>query len=194
MKGTAALLILPAAMPVIADTSPPDWSVAAQQIIEVASHPSSSQGYKYSGVDAGPFVTAGTLGAYSYVTEPEDAVVIDAARVYGILLSYLDVEEGWDGYRGKIPNRQAVLDAIEFLRLLPDGMPQSEPMLASDGEVGLFWNIDGYYIDIGFYGDGKLSFHFELPDGKEFGASYEGVAVLPEELESVFHGMSSSVS
>jgi len=127
----------------------------------------------------------GTASAGQFTEMRQEATKID--RLEAVLIAYRGLDHDWDGYGGQPPNEAAVDDALAFLRLLPLGTPNPTPTLSNDGEVGFFWKRDGYYIDIGFYGDGKYSYFGEDPNGVEFGSDSELVeSPLPDELEGAF--------
>jgi hypothetical protein len=85
----------------------------------------------------------------------------DCLEVLPILpdVSYRDLKDGWDGEESKKPNYDAIDDALSFIDLLPLGMELPEPMVAADGEVGFYWKKPNVYIDIGFKGNGKISYY-----------------------------------
>lgn len=83
----------------------------------------------------------------------------DEDKLHAKLLSYLELPHDWDG-RGAIPpSPNAVLDAIDFLGKRPSDVPLPFPQIASDGEVGLYWRTKEIHVEIGFYGDGELSYY-----------------------------------
>ena len=86
-------------------------------------------------------------------------------KIEGKITSYLTLEEGWDGYGGRPPTNQAIIDGLMWLSLLPTGYALPKSMLSGAGEVGLYWDADGFYCDIGFFGDGTFSYYAEAPDG-----------------------------
>ena len=80
-------------------------------------------------------------------------------KLHARLLSYLDLTDGWDGYRAAPPSIDAVLDAVAFLVIRPRDVPLPFPQLASDGEVGLYWRTGEIHAEVGFYGDGDVSYY-----------------------------------
>ena len=80
-------------------------------------------------------------------------------KLHGRLLSYLDLTDDWDGYGAAPPSIDAVLDAIDFLVTRPRDVPLPFPQIASDGEVGLYWRAGKVHAEVGFYGDGDLSYY-----------------------------------
>jgi len=72
------------------------------------------------------------------------------------LWGYLRLEEGWDGSGSVAPSEHAVKNAISFLHRFPDTMMEPTPMVAADGEVGLYWRHKGAYVEIDFAADGMM--------------------------------------
>ena len=75
------------------------------------------------------------------------------------LISYQNLSEGWDGYEGVPAAPNSISDAFRFLEMKPGDIQLPSAQLASDGEVGLYWNTQGIYAEIGFYGDGTFSWY-----------------------------------
>lgn len=80
-------------------------------------------------------------------------------KLHAKLLSYLELSYGWDGRDAVPPSLESVLDAFSFLAMRPVDMPFPFPQIASDGEVGLYWHTGQIHAEIGFYGDGDLSYY-----------------------------------
>lgn len=109
------------------------------------------------------------------------------SEVVGKLTSFMELKDGWDGYDGRAPSIDAIQDAISFAEKLNINMKMPKPMLSSDGEVGLFWEKDQNYIDVGFYGEKIYSFYAQFDDGQEI--LRDDVALedeLQEELKNKF--------
>ena len=68
-------------------------------------------------------------------------------------------EVNWDGYEGIAASSETVNDAIKFINKLPSNTTVPRPGLSGDGEISLFWEDNGVYIDIGFFGDGKYTLY-----------------------------------
>ena len=83
----------------------------------------------------------------------------DDDRLHATLLSYLDLPHDWDGYGAVPPSTDAVLDAVAFLVMRPRDIPLPFPQIASDGEVGVYWRTGEVHAEIGFCGDGDLSYY-----------------------------------
>ena len=83
----------------------------------------------------------------------------DEDKLHARLLSYPELPHDWDGRGAAPPSFNAVRDAISFLDKRPSDVPLPFPQIASDGEVGLYWRTGEIHIEIGFYGDGELSYY-----------------------------------
>ena len=84
---------------------------------------------------------------------------LDEDKLHAKLLSYLELPHDWDGRGAVPPSLDAVLDTIDFLGKRPPDVPLPFPQIASDGEVGLYWRTGEIHVEIGFYGDGELSYY-----------------------------------
>ena len=73
------------------------------------------------------------------------------------LKDYSLLDDGWDGPESKAASVQAIGMALQFVDKLPSGIPLPKPMLSSDGEVGLYWDVEAIYADVGFEEDDRLS-------------------------------------
>ena len=111
-----------------------------------------------------------------------DAEPTEKEKIEGRITSYLLLENDWDGYEGKPPSNQAVVDSLMWLSLLPTDTPLPKPMLSGAGEVGLYWEAADFYCDIGFFGDGTFSFYAERPDGSSMSNEDIEIKSTPESL------------
>jgi len=75
------------------------------------------------------------------------------------ILSFLSLKPGWGEPHYVPPRRTAIDDALRFLDRIPADcmLPHASP--AGDGEVNLCWRRGGLFIDVGFYGDGKVCYY-----------------------------------
>lgn len=88
-----------------------------------------------------------------------DAVLSD-------LLDYVTLEEGWDGYEASPPSFAAIAEAFSFLSLLfKVGAKAPIATISSAGEVGVYWRADDIYCEVGFVGDGIMSYFAEDEQG-----------------------------
>jgi len=104
-------------------------------------------------------------GESSLIDIENDREPTKKEKIAGAIISYRSLMNDWDGYGGNPPSNQAIVDSLLWLSLLPTKSPLPKPMLSGAGEVGLYWDTDGFYCDIGFFGDGTFSYYAEAPDG-----------------------------
>lgn len=57
------------------------------------------------------------------------------------------------------PSRAAVNEALRFADLLPADSPALHVSVADDGEVNFFRRGPGLFIDVGFFGDGRIHYY-----------------------------------
>jgi hypothetical protein len=108
------------------------------------------------------------------------------------ILSYLKLEHDWDGYDGVPPEKQAVISAINFVELLKkENFIQPKAMLSGDGEVGLYWDANGIFIDVGFEESGLMSFYAKTSTSEVFGGDELSPSAVPSELMHVLDMLSS---
>jgi hypothetical protein len=72
----------------------------------------------------------------------------------------------WDGDGGNPPNIDAQMDAHAFLEGIPDGRMPDVILAPGDGEIVFQWRKDGQFIEVGFYGDGTISWYIDRVDGR----------------------------
>lgn len=144
-----------------------NWSISTLPSAGRSNHKFSRSGVTY-------FAGAAILAATSTLT-PAVHAVDKGQRSYGIndgeyfkdersllideLRQYEQLEPGWDGTEDDVaPSRIAIDEAINFVENLPPFVHLPEPMVSSDGQVGLFWHDARIYLDIGFRGQGECIF------------------------------------
>ena len=100
-----------------------------------------------------------------------------------------DMEANPDSYIGpsdhppEAPNKEAFRDARMFINALPPNIPWAPSLyLLSDGEVYFCWQSTGYYLDLGFFGDGEGGSYFGHDASTEIGCDEFDPARLPDEL------------
>jgi hypothetical protein len=72
------------------------------------------------------------------------------------LREYMWLEEGWGGINSIAPSQIAIENALSFIHRFPDTLTQPTPMIAADGEVGLYWRHQSAYVEVEFAGDGMM--------------------------------------
>ena len=75
------------------------------------------------------------------------------------LSEYIGLKKGWDGPESIPPTIEAIADSMVFLACVPGKMPIPEPIVYTDGEVGLIWKWKDAYIECNFPGNGKLIYY-----------------------------------
>jgi hypothetical protein len=75
------------------------------------------------------------------------------------IMAYRHLPQDWDGEGGVAPLKGAIDDALAFIDLLPLTAKLPKPMVSGDGEVGFYWKTGDGYIDVGFFGDGKITYY-----------------------------------
>ena len=83
------------------------------------------------------------------------------------MVEYLNLAEGWDGADSIIVPKLAVENALSFLSKFPLNLAPPTPMIAADGEVGLYWRHQSAYVEVEFAGDGVVFGYGRDLDGKE---------------------------
>jgi hypothetical protein len=103
------------------------------------------------------------------------------------IMAYGHLPEDWDGEGGVAPSKEAVDDALAFMELLPLSGKLPKSMVSGDGEVGFYWKTDSAYIDVSFFGDGKIVYYGRaMHEGLEAqGAPHFSRSNLPKDLLEV---------
>ncbi|UDU81223.1 hypothetical protein [Pseudomonas sp. HN2-3] len=134
---------------------------------------SESQAFELENLASGIACGLGKQTPASYLELSYDSINVPASLVGAKesamqklrrkLDSYKSLKEGWDGYCAEPANRDSIVDARVFLSSLPENLPVPSPMLASDGEVSLFWETSDGYLEASFPGDGTYHYIFNAP-------------------------------
>ena len=97
-------------------------------------------------------------------------------RLHARLLSYRKLPHDWDGRGAVPPSLDAVSDAVQFLVTRPPDVRLPFPQIASDGEVGLYWRTGDVHAEVGFSGDGELSYYarYTPADGESVECGRDG--------------------
>jgi len=86
-------------------------------------------------------------------------------KTIGEILSYIDLTEGWDGYEAIVPDKETINSTLSFLDIIKsEYFPAPKAMLANDGEVSLYWEVNGKYLEIGFDGENQFSYLIDSED------------------------------
>ena len=86
-------------------------------------------------------------------------------RVEEDILRYKELVKGWDGYEGTAPTEGTISSALLFISLIRlEGFPAPTTTLSSNGEVSLYWEAEGRYLEVGFEEEGTLSYLIDSKD------------------------------
>lgn len=78
------------------------------------------------------------------------------------LQEYKKLPLQWDGYEAEIPNYDDINNCIVLVNLIYEKkLKIPKPMIASDGEISLFWEYNDNYMEIGFI-ENKYSFYIDI--------------------------------
>lgn len=131
-------------------------SISIMRFEEVA-RPESDQYETTLAVHPHPHRARAPTEPVQYLTRRREPSAED--KLHARLLSYRDLTDDWDGCGAAPPSIDAVLDAVDFLVMRPRDVPLPSPQIASDGEVGLYWRTGEVHAEVGFYGDGDMSYY-----------------------------------
>lgn len=106
---------------------------------------------------------------------------------------FLEIADGFDGYSGRPPNHQAVLDAIALANGLPTKATVPRVAVAGDGEIGFFWEGVDYFVDIGIQGDGTFSYFARMLQMESlYGDDVSIADGFPQALEAMLASIADS--
>jgi hypothetical protein len=83
------------------------------------------------------------------------------------LRSLLSVGRHWDGADALAPPASAIKATMDFVNILPSEKLGLRISLEIDGDISLFYEANGYFIDIGFDSTGLSSYYGRAPTGAE---------------------------
>lgn len=120
-------------------------------------------------------------------------------RLRKTLESYAHLTDNWDFEGAVAPPKEAVEDAISFLHARPEDIPLPLPEVAGVGDVGVYWDANGIFVEVQFGGDRKYSFYAERKLAKEVVEEYgeDGIALedgWPEDMIRLLRRLSGSQS
>ena len=84
------------------------------------------------------------------------------------IVAYAQYGNGWNGPDTIGPTSQQITATNAFIEAIPARLPLPRPMLSSNGEIGLYWDLSGGYAEASFESDGNLAFFSRTRLGKEF--------------------------
>lgn|GEM_PF-5208561 len=80
---------------------------------------------------------------------------------------YASFADDWDGEGSCAPYIASISASLNFLEMLPGGLPLPKPMVSSDGEIGFYWDLAQGFADISFDERGAASFFSRTHRGEE---------------------------
>ncbi len=115
---------------------------------------------------------------------------ISLPKAYGKRASHIaeirameNLESSWAGECSSVPSKTAISAAIAFVNALSEDALDFRVGLSNDGEIGLFYEAGGLYVDIGFDDMGLASYYGNNGEGEIFGdGPFE--ETIPKELLS----------
>ena len=113
----------------------------------------------------------------------EGASVWNLNNLITELYSYRKLPEDWDGYGAGTVREGSLADACKFLGHLPIHSPIPRAMLASNGEISLYWENGDAYAEVSFPGNKTFHYFFDSIDQTGDGDDVSlSSAKLPEQL------------
>ncbi len=95
----------------------------------------------------------------------DNSIGDNVAELYRELSDYQSLSSGWDGLGSISPNEETINQAREFLdTLLSFGLHLRLPDVATsaDGDIDLYWQVRGSFIDINFTGSHLFSYYARI--------------------------------
>lgn len=84
------------------------------------------------------------------------------------VLSYGEFVDGRNGEGTEGPTQKAMDAATVFISAVPARLPLPRPMLSSNGEIGIYWRLEGGYAEATFEPTGKFVFFSRDTHGIEY--------------------------
>lgn len=107
-------------------------------------------------------------------------------KIRDILVSYEDLDEGWDGYDAEKPDETIIKQAKIFLNnLYKYGFELPKPMISSDGEISFYWKKDANYIEISIDDNETFSYYAKVNDKEIDGEELSLKQNIPYELDDI---------
>ena len=101
------------------------------------------------------------------------------------LYGFLSLSDGWDGYDGIVPSLGVIITSSMMLDKIRELYIEApKPMLASSGEVGLYWKNKQHYLEICFDTKDSFSYMYDGVEGTFAEADIELENLLPSLLIS----------
>lgn len=91
------------------------------------------------------------------------------------ILRYQELVKGWDDYEGTTPTEGTINSSFLFIDLIRlEDFPAPTAMLTVNGEVDLYWETEGRYLEVEF--EGEETFLYSV-NSKGAVKKVEGLAV-----------------
>ncbi len=95
------------------------------------------------------------MAEYSQI-EDSKASLVEKIEEFSLL------KVGWGESNSIPPNTNAILQARQFIDLLPTGAELPQVSVAGDGEIIFFWRSDSAYIEAGIFGDDEIHYYIDV--------------------------------
>ena len=102
-------------------------------------------------------------------------------EAYCEILSFKNLEDGWDGIESERVSGENIESALEFLSLLPSDITPPEASLASDGTVDWYWRNGSYAATVTFHKNGRVAY-FALTNSGSTKDTFKLNGSIPSEL------------
>lgn len=107
-------------------------------------------------------------------------------KIRDILVSYENLNEGWDGYDAEKPDETIIKQAKVFLNnLYKYDFELPKPMISSDGEISFYWKKDDNYIEISIDDNETFSYYAKVNDKEIDGEELSLKQNIPYELDDI---------
>ena len=94
-------------------------------------------------------------------------VIIPRESLKREIVAYAQYGNGWNGSDTIGPTIEQISAANAFIEAIPARLPFPRPMISSNGEIGLYWDLSGGYAEASFESDGNIAFFSRTRLGKE---------------------------
>lgn len=105
------------------------------------------------------------------------------------MAEYASLRDGWAGDGSSAPSEAALNDMKRVVDQLPTGLPFPIPSVTFDGEPGLYWDEDSYYMDIAFEGANTFSAFVRSKSSSE-DEFRQGISIQTDAWQGILLAMS----
>lgn len=81
--------------------------------------------------------------------------------------AYSSLSSGWGDANSAIPTSHSMEITLQLIDKLPARLPLPRPMLSDNGELGLYWDLQHGYAELGIERDGLVTFFSRESNGSE---------------------------